>query len=62
MLPMKYGTWVRSLIKKSSMHLLLLCMATLLASCTSYPDLKSTIDYIDQDRFAGEWYVISNIP
>lgn len=39
---------------------LLACL--LLTSCASYPPLKGITESIDADRFAGEWYVIANIP
>ena len=29
--------------------------------CTSYPPIKSE-EYVDIDRFMGDWYVIANIP
>ncbi len=39
--------------------------ATLLAligsACSSQPPL-ATVDYVDLDRFMGDWYVIANIP
>ena len=36
--------------------------AALLAGCqASMPPLK-TVDYVDLDRFMGDWYVIANIP
>jgi len=37
------------------------CMA-LLASCASQPPLINKPSFVDPDRFAGDWYVISNIP
>lgn len=37
-------------------------MVTLLSGCaTEMPELK-TVDYVDLDRFMGDWYVIANIP
>lgn len=32
-----------------------------LFGCTSYPPIK-TADYVDLERFMGDWYVIANIP
>lgn len=34
---------------------------TVLAGCSSHPPMK-TVDYVDLDRFMGDWYVIANIP
>jgi len=37
-------------------------LALLLAGCSAQqPELK-TVDYVDLDRFMGDWYVIANIP
>jgi len=37
-------------------------LALLLAGCgAQQPELK-TVDYVDLDRFMGDWYVIANIP
>ena len=44
--------------KLSALLLILVCIS----GCTSYPPLNKTADYVDPDRFAGQWYVISNIP
>jgi len=35
--------------------------AVLLAGCQSAPPMK-TVDYVDLERFMGDWYVIANIP
>lgn len=36
--------------------------ACCLTACASkYPEMK-TVDYVDIDRFMGDWYVIANIP
>jgi apolipoprotein D and lipocalin family protein len=32
-----------------------------LTGCSSNPPMK-TVDYVDIDRFMGDWYVIANIP
>jgi apolipoprotein D and lipocalin family protein len=41
--------------------LLLPPLSLLLASCSSIEPL-STVDYVDLERFSGDWYVIANIP
>lgn len=33
----------------------------ILSGCASKPPLE-TVDYVDLDRFMGDWYVIANIP
>lgn len=35
--------------------------ALVLASCQSNPPME-TVDYVDLERFMGDWYVIANIP
>lgn len=41
---------------------LLMLIATLpLHACTHQPPM-ATVDYVDIDRFMGDWYVIANIP
>lgn len=37
-------------------------MLSCVSSCASYPPLNKTADYVDPDQFAGQWYIISNIP
>lgn len=44
--------------KLSFVSLVLLC----LAACVSHPPLTKIADSVDPDKFAGQWYVISNIP
>ncbi|MEM1175728.1 MAG: lipocalin family protein [Pseudomonadota bacterium] len=41
----------------------LLVLSPLLFGCASskFPDMQ-TVDYVDLDRFMGDWYVIANIP
>lgn len=41
----------------------LLCMVVvmLISACSSHEPLK-TVDYVDLERFMGDWYVIANIP
>lgn len=34
----------------------------LLAACNSEEGGLATVDYVDLDRFMGDWYVIANIP
>lgn len=37
--------------------------ALTLAGCSTTPEQSmSTVDYVDVDRFMGDWYVIANIP
>jgi apolipoprotein D and lipocalin family protein len=36
-------------------------LLSLLAGCSSHPPMK-TVDYVDLERFMGDWYVIANIP
>lgn len=45
-------------------HRLFLIMActTVLASCAAKGPEMKTVDYVDLDRFMGDWYVIANIP
>ena len=40
---------------------LLAAMVCLLASCNSQPPM-ATVEYVDRERFMGDWYVIANIP
>ena len=40
--------------------LLALCLA--LAACAAKGPEMDTVDYVDLDRFMGDWYVIANIP
>lgn len=42
-------------------HSLLALLALLLAGCGSVKPL-ATVDYVDLERFMGDWYVIANIP
>ena len=47
---------------KSRTKRLLPLLGLLLAGCgAQQPELK-TVDYVDLDRFMGDWYVIANIP
>ena len=47
------------LLRKS---LLALSGAVLLAGCQAAPKALETVDYVDLQRFMGDWYVIANIP
>ena len=38
-----------------------LILIMLLSACSSYPPMK-TVEYVNLDRFMGDWYVIANIP
>ena len=41
---------------------LALCWAAaLLAGCANHPPM-ATVDYVDLEKFMGDWYVIANIP
>lgn len=37
-------------------------VATLLAGCNDSGEPLKTVDYVDLERFMGDWYVIANIP
>ena len=39
-----------------------LAIAMLLGACASKGPEMKTVDYVDLDRFMGDWYVIANIP
>ena len=41
--------------------ILLLSTLVLVTACSSHPPVK-TADYVDLQRFMGEWYVIASIP
>ncbi len=45
---------------KRNIGIILVVMATL-SACTSSPPIR-TADYVDLERFMGDWYVIANIP
>ncbi|MGI9270855.1 MAG: lipocalin family protein [Woeseiaceae bacterium] len=37
-------------------------IAILLSACAAKKPEMATVDYVDLDRFMGDWYVIANIP
>jgi len=41
---------------------ILLALALALSACASSGPEMKTVDYVDIDRFMGDWYVIANIP
>lgn len=41
---------------------MLASVALLLGACASKRPEMQTVDYVDLDRFMGDWYVIANIP
>ena len=41
---------------------LVIAASMMLASCASSGPEMETVDYVDLDRFMGDWYVIANIP
>jgi len=41
---------------------LLIAMLLSINGCASHPPFSQQPDYVDADRFMGEWYSISNIP
>jgi len=42
--------------------LVLLATSVTLAGCANRQPPLATVDYVDIDRFMGDWYVIANIP
>jgi apolipoprotein D and lipocalin family protein len=43
-------------------HLATVATLVLLAACASKGPEMETVDYVDIERFMGDWYVIANIP
>lgn len=43
------------------LYLMLVC-AALLGACATSQNEMPVVDYVDIDRFMGDWYVIANIP
>jgi apolipoprotein D and lipocalin family protein len=48
-----------TIIRKSA---LIIAASLTLASCASSGPEMETVDYVDLERFMGDWYVIANIP
>lgn len=47
----------------STVRILIITMLTaLLGACATERPEMETVDYVDLDRFMGDWYVIANIP
>ena len=42
--------------------LIVILLALALSACASSGPEMKTVDYVDIDRFMGDWYVIANIP
>ena len=45
-----------------SRHILALTLALALGACASKQPDMDTVDYVNLERFMGDWYVIANIP
>lgn len=41
---------------------LLVCTLLMLSACAAKQPELETVDYVDLERFMGDWYVIANIP
>lgn len=48
--------------RKAAASAAILALAMLLGACASKGPEMKTVDYVDLDRFMGDWYVIANIP
>ena len=48
--------------RKAATSAAVLVFAMLLGACASKGPEMKTVDYVDLDRFMGDWYVIANIP
>ena len=48
--------------RKATAHSAIVLLAMLLGACASRGPEMETVDYVDLDRFMGDWYVIANIP
>jgi len=46
---------------KQIIKVMILMTTTTLLGCTSHPPMP-TVDYVNLNRFMGDWYVIANIP
>ena len=51
-----------SLSWKAAVRSAVVALALLLSACASKGPEMKTVDYVDLDRFMGDWYVIANIP
>ena len=50
---------MKFVVSKSTLTVLL---TILLAGCAANEAEMKTVDYVDLERFMGDWYVIANIP
>ena len=48
--------------RKAAAHSAIVLLAMFLGACASRGPEMETVDYVDLDRFMGDWYVIANIP
>jgi apolipoprotein D and lipocalin family protein len=48
-------------MRKLTSFIALAGFVSALAGCSSHPPMK-TVDYVDIERFMGDWYVIASIP
>jgi apolipoprotein D and lipocalin family protein len=48
--------------RKTATRVAIVLLATLLGACASRGPEMKTVDYVDLERFMGDWYVIANIP
>jgi apolipoprotein D and lipocalin family protein len=48
--------------RKSAASSAIVVLALLLGACASRGPEMKTVDYVDLERFMGDWYVIANIP
>ena len=51
-----------NLHKRSRRWLAVVAVMPLLGACASKGPEMKTVDYVDLERFMGDWYVIANIP
>ena len=49
-------------MKKISRHLSAVALVLILSACAARGPEMKVVDYVDIDRFMGDWYVIGNIP
>lgn len=48
--------------RKAAARSAVVALALLLGACASKGPEMNTVDYVDLERFMGDWYVIANIP